>query len=41
MHGVEFSQGRLKKMKPNDVLFRLAEETGVKKAKQQVGSGLL
>jgi aspartate 4-decarboxylase len=41
MHGVEFSQGRLKKMKPNDALFRLAEETGVKKAKQQVGSRLL
>ena len=35
------SQGRLKKMAPNDALFRLAEEAGVKEAKQHVGSRLL
>ena len=29
MHGVEFSQWLLKKLKPNEALFRLAEETGV------------
>jgi aspartate 4-decarboxylase len=29
MHGEEFSQWLLKKLKPNEALFRLAEETGV------------
>ena len=41
MHGAEFSQGRLNGMKPNDAAFRLAEETGFKKAKQHAGSRLL
>jgi len=29
MHGVEFSKWLLKRLKPNEALFRLAEETGV------------